>query len=130
MNIGFADFSALSLAAAEATPISSMCSVFAESEVVSLMARGVPAASIARGLNAAVAARIRGLVGKIQGGPPFVLTGGMAQNPGFIRELETALASPVTVFAQSQLAGAIGAALTAAADVRQSTDGDSRRTKG
>lgn len=130
MNIGFADFSALSLAAAEATPISSMCSVFAESEVVSLMARGVPAASIARGLNAAVAARIRGLVGKIQGGPPFVLTGGMAQNPGFIRELETALASPVTVFAQSQLAGAIGAALTAASGVRPSTGGDSRRTKG
>jgi predicted CoA-substrate-specific enzyme activase len=111
MNITFDEFSALSMAASEATPISSMCSVFAESEVVSLMARGVPAANIARGLNAAVAARVRGLVGKIQGEAPFVLTGGMAQNPGFIRELETALASPVAVFRESPLAGAIGAAL-------------------
>ena len=113
MGITFEAFSALSLAASEATPISSMCSVFAESEVVSLMARGIPAANIARGLNAAVAARTRGLVGKIQGEAPFVLTGGMSLNPGFIRELEMAMGSPVAVFSKSQLAGAIGAALTA-----------------
>ncbi len=112
MNTTFDEFSALSLAASKATPISSMCSVFAESEVVSLMARGVHAANIARGLNAAVAARVRGLVGKIQGEAPFVLTGGMAQSLGFIRELESALASPVVVFRESPLAGAIGAALS------------------
>ena len=113
LNITFDEFSALSLSAPEATPISSMCSVFAESEVVSLMARGVPAENIARGLNAAVAARVRGLVGKIQGEEPFILTGGLANNAGFLHELEAALAARVTVFRESQLAGAIGAALAA-----------------
>ena len=113
LGITFDEFSALSLRAPEATPISSMCSVFAESEVVSLMARGVPAANIARGLNAAVAGRVRGLVQKIQGQVPFVLTGGLSLNAGFVRELGTALAAPIAVFPESQIAGAIGAALAA-----------------
>jgi activator of 2-hydroxyglutaryl-CoA dehydratase len=112
-------FSALSMGAADATPISSMCSVFAESEVVSLMARGVPVAGIARGLNMAIAHRLKGLVGKIQGKPPFILTGGLAHNAGFVRELEAALGAPVTTFKESQFAGAIGAALAAASGNRQ-----------
>ena len=117
LGITFDEFSALSVRAPEATPISSMCSVFAESEVVSLMARGVPAANIARGLNAAVAGRVRGLVQKIQGEAPFILTGGLSLNAGFVRELETALAAPIAVFPESQIAGAIGAALAASGDL-------------
>jgi predicted CoA-substrate-specific enzyme activase len=113
MNISFDDFSAMSLAAKEATQISSMCSVFAESEVVSIMAKGTPAGNIARGLNAAVADRVRGLVRKIQGEPPFILTGGLSLNAGFVSELETALVSKITIFRESQLAGAIGAAIAA-----------------
>ena len=123
LNISFEEFSALSLSASEATPISSMCSVFAESEVVSLMARGIPASHITRGLNAAVAARVRGLVGKIQGEGPFVLTGGLARSAGFIRELEAALGAPVAVFHESQLAGAIGAALAASSGEGHVADG-------
>jgi predicted CoA-substrate-specific enzyme activase len=119
LNISYDAFSALSMTAPQATPISSMCSVFAESEVVSLMAKGVPAANIARGLNAAVAGRVRGLTGKIQGAPPYILTGGLSHNAGFIRELETALASPVAVFDESQLAGAIGAALAALSGIEE-----------
>lgn len=113
MNINFARFSDLSLAADHPTPISSMCSVFAESEVVSLMTKGVPVGSIARGLNFAIAERVCALVRKIQGEAPFILTGGLSLNAGFTGELSNALACRVTIFAQAQLAGAIGAAVIA-----------------
>ncbi|PKN70080.1 MAG: hypothetical protein CVU52_09225, partial [Deltaproteobacteria bacterium HGW-Deltaproteobacteria-10] len=113
MNITFAEFSALSLAADRPTPISSMCSVFAESEVVSLMTKGIPMGSIARGLNFAIAERIGSLVRKVQGETPFILTGGLSLNTGFAGELENTLASRVTIFPQAQLAGAIGAAVLA-----------------
>jgi predicted CoA-substrate-specific enzyme activase len=111
MNINFDRFSDLSLAADHPTPISSMCSVFAESEVVSLMTKGIPVGSIARGLNFAIAERVCALVRKIQGEAPFILTGGLSLNAGFTGELENALACRVTIFAEAQLAGAIGAAV-------------------
>ncbi len=111
MNITFTEFSALSLAAAQPTPISSMCSVFAESEVVSLMTKGIPVGSIARGLNFAIAERVCSLVRKIQGEAPFILTGGLSLNTGFVGELENSLRCRVTIFPQAQLAGAIGAAV-------------------
>ncbi|PKN20549.1 MAG: hypothetical protein CVU71_01800 [Deltaproteobacteria bacterium HGW-Deltaproteobacteria-6] len=113
MNINFARFSDLSLEADHPTPISSMCSVFAESEVVSLMTKGIPVGSIARGLNFAIAERVCALVRKIQGEAPFILTGGLSLNAGFTGELENALACRVTIFAEAQLAGAIGAAVIA-----------------
>ncbi len=113
MNITFAEFSALSLTADCPTPISSMCSVFAESEVVSLMTKGIPMGNIARGLNFAIAERVSSLARKIQGEAPFILTGGLSLNTGFAGELEYALAAPVTIFAEAQLAGAIGAAVLA-----------------
>ncbi len=113
MNVTFPQFSALSLAADHPTPISSMCSVFAESEVVSLMTKGIPVGSIARGLNFAIAERVCSLVRKIQGEAPFILTGGLSLNTGFAGELENSLACRVTIFAQAQLAGAIGAAVIA-----------------
>jgi len=113
MNITFAEFSALSLRADRPTPISSMCSVFAESEVVSLMTKGIPAGSIARGLNFAIAERVGSLVRKVQGEAPFILTGGLSLNAGFTGELENMLDCRVTIFPQAQLAGAIGAAVIA-----------------
>jgi len=111
MDISFDRFSALSLAAEEPTPISSMCSVFAESEVVSLMTKGIPVGNIARGLNLAIAERVCSLVRRIQGEAPFILTGGLSRNAGFASELEKALACSVTIFPKAQFAGAIGAAV-------------------
>ena len=121
MNITFDQFSALSLAADNPTPISSMCSVFAESEVVSLMTKGIPMESIARGLNFAIAERVGSLVRKVQGEAPFILTGGLSLNTGFARELENALGYRVTIFTKAQLAGAIGAAVIASRreDIRE-----------
>jgi predicted CoA-substrate-specific enzyme activase len=113
LDLDFAGFSTLSLEAETEVPVTSMCSVFAESEVISLSARGETMAGIARGINASIARRVAGMVRRIAGVAPFVLTGGVSQIPGFVRELERELDAPVRVFEHALHAGAIGAALLA-----------------
>ena len=91
--------------------ISSMCTVFAESEVVSLVAQNTPAADIIHGLNRAVAAKTHTLVRRANGRPEYIMTGGVARNPGVVRALEEKLDAAVFVSDDAQLCGAIGAAL-------------------
>lgn len=91
--------------------ISSMCTVFAESEVVSLVAENTPAADVIHGLNQAVAAKTVSLARRLGGEPAYMMTGGVAQNRGVVAALEEKLGAPVTVSPEAQLCGAIGAAL-------------------
>jgi len=100
--------------AGRAAPISSMCTVFAESEVVSLVAEGVPVAEIVAGLHAAVAERIFGLVERLGLAPQVVMTGGVAYNTGVVRAIEERLNCPVVVPPAPHTVGALGAALIAA----------------
>ena len=93
--------------------ISSMCTVFAESEVVSLIARSTAPADIIHGLNKSVAGKTAALAPRTGGGAPFMMTGGVARNRGVVKELETALKAPVEVSEYSQLCGSLGAALFA-----------------
>ena len=93
--------------------ISNMCTVFAESEVVGLVAKDTPAADIVHGLNRSVAAKTVSLVRRGKGEPEYVMTGGVSRNRGVVQCLEKALDAPVRVSEQSQLCGAIGAALLA-----------------
>ena len=93
--------------------ISSMCTVFAESEVVSLIARSTAPADIIHGLNKSVAGKTAALARRTGGVAPFVMTGGVARNRGVVKELETALKAPVEVSEYSQLCGSLGAALFA-----------------
>jgi predicted CoA-substrate-specific enzyme activase len=113
LALDFDAFSRLSIEAGREVPVSSMCSVFAESEVISLTARGEPLSGIARGINASIARRIGGMVRRLDGRPPFVLTGGVSQVAGFVRELERELGAEVEVLEYSPYAGAVGAALHA-----------------
>ena len=94
--------------------ISSTCSVFAESEVVSLIAQGKDVDSIVHGLNAAVAVRAQALVRRVQGEGPYMMTGGVAQNAGVVEALSDRLGSDVIVDERCQILGAYGAALIAA----------------
>ena len=94
--------------------ISSMCTVFAESEVVSLIADNTKPEDIIHGLNESVAGKIMSLVKRSDGKPSYMITGGVAQNRGVVEELEKKLGDPVYVSEQSQLCGALGAALIAA----------------
>ncbi len=94
--------------------ISSMCTVFAESEVVSLIAQNTEPADIIHGLNQAVATRTAALVRRIGGQEAYMMTGGVARNEGLVQVLEEKLGAPIHVSEYAQLCGAIGAALMAA----------------
>lgn len=93
--------------------ISSMCTVFAESEVVSLVAENTEPADIIHGLNMAVAGKTAALAKRLGGEPEYVMTGGVARNQGVVKALEEKLGAAVYVPEQAQLCGAIGAALIA-----------------
>ena len=93
--------------------ISSMCTVFAESEVVSLVAQSTAPADIIHGLNKSVAGRTAALAKRVNGTPKYMMTGGVAKNAGLVKELEHSLGAPVEVSEYSQLCGALGAALFA-----------------
>ena len=93
--------------------ISSTCTVFAESEVVSLVAQNVPPADIIHGLNRSVAARTATLLARVNPEGPYAMTGGVAQNQGVVKCLEEKLGAPLLVSPSAQLCGALGAALIA-----------------
>lgn len=99
--------------AKEAARISSTCTVFAESEVISLLSHGVRPEPIVKGLCDAVAARLAGMVHRVGLGGGLVMTGGVSRNEGVRRSLEERLHATVTVPDESQFAGAYGAALIA-----------------
>ncbi len=93
--------------------ISSMCSVFAESEVVSLIAQNKAVDDIVHGLNKAVAVKTKALVKRVNGVPPFMMTGGVSRNHGLVKMLEEKLGAPLVISEYAQLCGALGAALLA-----------------
>jgi len=104
----------LSQRASRAAPISAMCTVFAESEVVSLVAEGVPVEEIVAGLHGAIAERIFGMVQRLGLATPVVMTGGVAHNAGVVRAIARRLGCEVAVPPGPHLVGALGAALIAA----------------
>ena len=93
--------------------ISSMCATFAETEIVSLLARDLPVADIASSVHRAIAARTLALVAQVGRRTPVVLTGGVARNPAAVHFLALALDVEVLVPEHPQITGAYGAALLA-----------------
>ena len=94
--------------------ISSTCTVFAESEVVSLIAENKDTDDIVHGLDKAVASKTASLVARAGGSAPFMMTGGVAKNEGLVRALTKELKSAPIISDMAQLCGALGAALYAA----------------
>jgi predicted CoA-substrate-specific enzyme activase len=94
--------------------ISSMCTVFAESEVVSLIARGEDSHRVALGLHQAIVDRVGGMVRRTGVAERFVFAGGVAHNKCLQQLFSEALGVPLTVPDQPQTVGALGAALYAA----------------
>ncbi|MDD2710601.1 MAG: acyl-CoA dehydratase activase [Verrucomicrobiae bacterium] len=94
-------------------PISSMCIVFAETEILGLLAGGVPPANIVAGVQQSIAVRVAGMTGSILE-QPVVFTGGVALVSGMKEALAKVLKCPVSVAPQPQFTGALGAALLAA----------------
>jgi predicted CoA-substrate-specific enzyme activase len=94
--------------------ISSMCTVFAESEVTSLIAKGHHRREIARGLHASVIRRAAGMINRVALDGDIVFTGGVAQNPCMVSFLAEKLGRKVLIADHPQFVGALGAALLAA----------------
>lgn len=109
----------LSDQARETVSISSMCTVFAESEVVSLIARGLPREDIARGLHQAIADRTAGLVRRVGLEEKVMITGGVAKNKAVVKVLNEKLKTDLIVPVEPQIAGALGAALLAQDELAQ-----------
>jgi predicted CoA-substrate-specific enzyme activase len=117
MGMAVDDFGPHALAAeGRAVRISSMCTVFAESEVVSLIARGENSHRVALGLHQAIVDRVGGMIRRVGVEERFVFAGGVAHNPCLLRLFSEALAVPITVPGEPQILGALGAALHAEAD--------------
>ena len=95
--------------------ISSMCTVFAESEVVSLVAQNKDVADIIHGLNVSVASKVGALAARLGKDHPgeYMMTGGVAKNRGIIQALEEKLGAKLYICDEAQLCGALGAALFA-----------------
>lgn len=106
----FGDWAAKATAPAS---ISSTCTVFAESEVISQLAAGTQTADLVAGICASVAGRVASLAKRINITPQVCMSGGVAQNSGVRLALEAAIGSPISFSPLSQLFGALGAALYA-----------------
>ena len=93
--------------------ISSMCTVFAESEVTSLIAKGQSRREIARGLHTSVIRRVAGMINRVSSEGDIVFTGGVAKNPCMRDLLAEKLGRNVLIPDDPLLVGALGAALLA-----------------
>ncbi len=121
MEMSLDELSGVGLTYKEDITISSMCTVFAESEIVSLVAQNKSTDDIVHGLNKAVAAKTASLVKRVGGEEKYMMTGGVARNRGLVKTLEERLGTRLVISERSQLCGALGAALFAADMVTQGT---------
>jgi predicted CoA-substrate-specific enzyme activase len=111
LEVALAQAGDLAASAKKAVTVSSTCTVFAESEVISLVAQGEAVADIVAGLHRALAARVAALAGRMTDGSQVYMSGGVALNRAMALTLGEALGREVTVLPEPQLVGALGAAL-------------------
>jgi predicted CoA-substrate-specific enzyme activase len=93
--------------------ISSMCVVFAETEIIGLLASGAAPADIVAGVQQSIVTRIAAMAGR-KCDAPIVFTGGVAMIPGMTQALAATLHQPVAVASEPWITGALGAAILAA----------------
>lgn len=125
LEVKLDELGGVALQAKDPSQITSQCIVFAESEIISLKARGDAREDIAAGVHGAVARRVSNLLNRVGIEPDIVFTGGVAKNIGMRRALEEHLGIPFAELSMDAIyAGALGAALFA----RQFTRSQERRT--
>ncbi len=109
------EFAERSLESSAKIPMNAQCTVFAESEVVSLIHSGTDRRDIARAVHDAIASRVSSMVRRIKLEGDVVVLGGVARNPGFVRCLQENLeVAELKIPEHPEFAGALGAALVAA----------------
>ena len=113
LEVSLDELGAIALTSREKIEITSMCSVFAESEVISLIANNKEKADIADGVCHAIANKASGLLRRVGMEPEFMMTGGVAKNPGVVRAVEEKIGSKLYICEEPEIVGAAGAAVYA-----------------
>lgn len=113
LEINIIDMADYDSRATEVVNVSSTCTVFAESEVISHLSNNIPKENIIAGIHASVASKACGLAYRAGLADDIVMSGGVAQNAGVVRAISRELRRPVIVAPNPQIAGALGAALFA-----------------
>lgn len=113
LEVKVEDLGMLSAQSTKRIPISSTCTVFAESEVISQLAQAANKCDIINGIHYSVASRVAGLSHRVGSRELIVMTGGVAKNSGVVKALQEALGKPIHTSELTQYNGALGAALFA-----------------
>ncbi|UCC32920.1 MAG: CoA activase, partial [Candidatus Bathyarchaeota archaeon] len=114
LEVKLEEMGPLSLKAEKAVPMNAQCTIFAESEVVSLIHAKTPKADISKAIHDAIADRIASMTRRLGIQRDVILVGGVAKNVGFIESLKRALGVDLLVPDEPEFVGAIGAALAPA----------------
>jgi predicted CoA-substrate-specific enzyme activase len=113
LDIPLEEMGGLSLKSNNPAQISSICTVFAESEVISLKVRGRSTLDIISGIHEAIGRRMHSMINQAGMKPPVVMSGGVAKNLGMVDVLQRLLSTEIIIPPEPQIVGAIGAALFA-----------------
>lgn len=112
LEVGVETFATISLDSTQAVPMNAQCTVFAESEVVSLIHANTPKADIARAVHDAIASRIAATVRRVGVEPTVALVGGVAHNAGFVESLKREMGlTSLEIPRDPEFVGALGAAV-------------------
>jgi predicted CoA-substrate-specific enzyme activase len=113
MQVPIEEMGAVALSATEEVSVSSTCTVFAESEIISMVAHGVAVEPILMGLHRSLIRRVVTMVRSVGLVPPLLLSGGVVKNPAIRKVIEEETKEEVFMPEHPQLMGAYGAALLA-----------------
>lgn len=113
MGIGLDEIGPLSLRATRPVKITTVCTVFVESDILSYLAQGKRPEDIMGGVHLAIAKRTLSLARRIEIEPEIAMTGGVARNTGMVHALETVLGRKLLISHDAHFMGAAGAALFA-----------------
>lgn len=112
-GVGLDEIGPLSLQAKTPVRLTSVCTVFVESDIMSYLAQRKTIEDILGGVHKAIATRTMSLVRRVGVEEEITFTGGVSRNPGMVRALEDVLGKPINVSQEGHYMGALGAALFA-----------------
>jgi NAD-dependent dihydropyrimidine dehydrogenase PreA subunit len=114
LGVKLTDIGALALESKSEIPFNTICAVFAKSEAITALRKGVSKPDILAGLNEAIATRCLNLLKRVTIQNDFTITGGIAKNKGMVNRIEKKVGLKAVLAPDPQLMGALGAAIFAA----------------
>ncbi|MDD4793999.1 MAG: acyl-CoA dehydratase activase [Dehalococcoidales bacterium] len=113
LNIPLEEIGSVSLSSNGGIPFNTICAVFAKTEALGHLRKGVSRADILAGLHEAIATRSYNLLRRVSLEPGFAITGGISKNSGLVAKISQKVQMDPLLCADPQLCGALGAALYA-----------------